>query len=117
VRLLISDTNDASPVFTDAEISAFITLAGSNVRLAAAEALDTLASNEVMVSKVIKTQDLQTDGAKVAAELRARATTLREQAANYDATGAVFAFDIADYRPEVNWCWPDHELSESTWCP
>jgi len=111
VRLLISDTDESAPVFTDAEITAFLALAGSSVRLAAAEALDTIASNEVMVSKVIRTQDLQTDGSKVSAELRARATTLREQAASYDNTGAVFAFDVADYRPEANW-WPDHELAE-----
>jgi hypothetical protein len=117
VRLLISDTDPSNLTFADTDIDAFLTLAGQNVRLAAAEALDTMASNEVMVSKVIRTQDLQTDGAKVAAELRARAATLREQAGNYDASGNLFAFDIADYRPEANYGWPDHEASESTWCP
>jgi hypothetical protein len=116
VRLLISDTDTTSPIFADNEIGAFLALSGSNVRLAAAEALDTIASNEVMVSKVIKTQDLQTDGAKVSTELRARAATLREQAANYNDDGTTFAFDIADYRPETNWGWPGHELAESESC-
>lgn len=99
VRLLISDTTEADPVFSDAEVTAFLALEASNVRRAAAQALDTIASNEVMVSKVIRTQDLQTDGSKVAAELRARATSLREQAAGYDDTGASFAFDVVDFDP------------------
>jgi hypothetical protein len=52
-----------------------------------------------MVSKVIRTQDLQTDGSKVAAELRARATSLREQAAATDDTGAVFGLEIVNFDP------------------
>lgn len=104
VRLLVSDTNEAGPVFTDAEVSAFLALEASNVRLAAAQALDTIASNEVMVSKVIRTQDLQTDGSKVAAELRARATALREQAANTNPDGSPFVGDIIDFDPR-NWDW------------
>lgn len=77
VRLLISDL-DADPVFTDAEIEAFLALEGP-VKLAAAQALDTMASNEAMVSKKIRTLDLQTDGPAVAASLRASATELRRQ--------------------------------------
>jgi hypothetical protein len=99
VRLLISDTDEADPVFSDAEVTAFLALESSNVRMAAAQALDTIASNEVMVSKVIRTQDLQTDGSKVAAELRARATSLREQAAATDDTGAVFGLEIVNFDP------------------
>lgn len=78
VRLLIPDKDTAAPVFTDAEIAAFLTLDGS-VRLAAALALDVIASDEAMISKVIKTQDLGTNGPAVAAELRARAEMLRAQ--------------------------------------
>lgn len=109
VRLLISDVDDAVPVFTDVEIAGFLTLEGDNTRLAAAQALDTIASNEVMVSKVIRTQDLQTDGAKVAAELRARAKGLRDQAAERDANGDVFGVDIVDYDPTA---WLTAELAE-----
>jgi cytidylate kinase len=99
VRLLISDTSEADPVFSDAEVAAFLAMESANLRMAAAQALDTIASNEVMVSKVIRTQDLQTDGSKVAAELRARATSLREQAAATDDTGAVFGLEIVDFDP------------------
>lgn len=79
VRLLINDTSD-SPVFSDAEIAAFLELEGDNVKLAAAQALDTIADDEALTSKVIRTQDLQTDGAAVAAQLRERAKELRSDA-------------------------------------
>lgn len=51
----------------------------SAVRLAAADLLDQVAVSEVLVSKVIRTQDLSTDGSKVSAELRAHAAALRQQ--------------------------------------
>lgn len=115
VRLLISDTNAAAPVFDDNEITAFLTLEAQNVRMAAAQALDTIASNEVMVSKVIRTQDLQTDGSKVAAELRARATSLREQAAQVDDSGQPWALSVVDFDPALEYL-PADELAEYPWC-
>lgn len=80
VRLLINDVNEAAQVFSDPEIAAFLALEGNNVKLAAAQALDTIADDEALTSKAIRSQDLATDGAKVAAILRARATALREEA-------------------------------------
>lgn len=115
VRLLIPDLDPTTPVFSDDQVNAFYLMEASNVRLAAAQALDTLASNEVMVSKVIRTLDLQTDGSKVSADLRARAASLREQAANYDADGNLFAMDVVDFQPETWWYNPD-ELAEPPWC-
>lgn len=81
VRLLINDTQVADPVFSDDEISAFLALEGSNVKRAAAQAIDTIADDEALTSKVIRTQDLSADGSKVADSLRARANALRVQAA------------------------------------
>lgn len=80
VRLLINDTSDpgAGQVFTDPQIEAFLTLE-VDVKLAAAQALDVIASNETMVQKRISTLDLKTDGPAVAADLRAHAQLLREQ--------------------------------------
>lgn len=77
IRLLISDLS-IPQTFGDAELRQFLTLEGA-VKLAAATALDTLASNEAMVSKKLKTLDLQTDGPAVASSLRAHAALLREQ--------------------------------------
>lgn len=80
VRLLLNDVDEAALVFTDAEIDAFLALEGDNVKRAAAQAIDTNADNEALASKVLRSQDVQTDGAKVADALRKRAAALREQA-------------------------------------
>jgi hypothetical protein len=80
VRLLIPDTDTSRPVFSNAEIDAFLELEGTNVRRAAALALDVIASNETQVLKVIQILDLRTDGAALSKELRARAADLRAQA-------------------------------------
>lgn len=79
VRLLCTDLDEEDPLLTDAQITALLTLTNQDKRLAAAQALDVIARSEVLVSKKIRTQDLQTDGPAVAAELRASATELRRQ--------------------------------------
>lgn len=81
VRLLIADTNPSSQLLTDEQIEAFLALEGG-VKRASAAALESIATSEVLVSKKIRTQDLSTDGPAVAAELRARAQQLRQQAAD-----------------------------------
>lgn len=78
IRLLITDGDETSPLFTDEQIDAFLTVEG-NVKRAAALALEVIARSEVLVSKRISTQDLSVDGPAVAAELRASAAALREQ--------------------------------------
>lgn len=78
VRLLINDVDSSNKVFENEEITSFLVMVNNAVFLAAALALDTIADNEVLASKVIKTQDLATDGAKAADSIRARARTLRE---------------------------------------
>lgn len=80
VRLLINDTGE-SPVFSNDEIQAFLDIEGGVVKLAAARALDTIADDEALTSKAIRSQDLATDGAKVAAILREHAKQLRAEAA------------------------------------
>ncbi|WP_224279130.1 hypothetical protein [Nocardioides lacusdianchii] len=93
VRLLINDTATTDPVFTDDEITTFLALEDGNVKRAAAQALDTIADDEALTSKAIRTQDLATDGAKVADSLRKRAASLRSQAdkADDDADDGFFA--------------------------
>lgn len=92
VRLLISDTDETEPILDDSHIDGFLKLNGDNVRRAAADALDAIASSEALVSKAIRTQDLQTDGAKVADALRKHADRLRAQADDDEDDG--FVFDI-----------------------
>ena len=79
VRLLIPDNDSDNQVFEDYEIESFIDLEAS-LKESAALALETIASNEAMVSKKFSNQDLSTDGPAVAASLLARAKGLREQA-------------------------------------
>lgn len=77
IRLLIADQD--AEMFGDHQLQMFLDRENGPLR-AAAQALDTIASNEVLLSKKISSQDLSTDGPAVAAELRARAAALRKQA-------------------------------------
>lgn len=99
VRLLATDLDEAEPLFEDDQITAFLDMEGDVVKRAAALALETIAVSEVLVSKVIRTQDLQTDGARVAAELRARAKALRDQAGTTVDDDDAFGFDFVDFDP------------------
>jgi predicted homoserine dehydrogenase-like protein len=83
VRLLISDVDDASPVFTDDEIAAFLTIHG-DVMLAAALALETVAANETLLLKYIRSRGLELDGTAVGRELRQQARQWRDTAGTAD---------------------------------
>lgn len=104
VRLLAADVDEEDPLFTDAQIAAFLTLEGDDPRLAAAQALDSIATSEVLVSKKIKTQDLQTDGPAVSADLRARAMELRRQADTGYGDGDA-GFDVVDLMADYQFGW------------
>jgi len=102
VRLLLSDV--ASPwVFTDDEINALLLLEGGSVKRAAAQAIDTNATNLVLASRVLRTQDLQTDGAKVADAMRAHAKALRDQADREDEDDADFVVVSLDPAGRCGW--------------
>lgn len=80
VRLLIPDRNPTDYLFSDAEITAFLGIELGNVRLAAALALETAASDAALVDKVVRyADDTQIDGAKAADMLLKRAAALRTQ--------------------------------------
>jgi hypothetical protein len=84
VRLLLNDVDEPTAVFDDDEIDAFLALEGDNVKRAAAQAIDTNADDQALASKVLRTQDVTTDGAKLADSLRKRAAALRAQADEED---------------------------------
>ena len=105
VRLLIQDDNETYEFFTDAKIDAFITMAGNmegdSVFNASALALESWSSNQVLILKVVTLLDVEVDGAKVAAEMRARAATLRKDAINNSSDAG---FEIAEmYLGEFSW--------------
>ena len=96
IRLLIGDVDTVTAdnqLFSDAEIDAFLSFENSIVRLAAAQALETMASTEAMVLKVITRGDIATNGAAVSTALLARADKLRSQ---YEAGSG-------DYSGMVDW--------------
>lgn len=82
VRLLAIDTDATYAAFADAEIQAFLDLCDGSVRLAAAMALDQIASNQVLRMKKITMLDLQTDGPAMGRELRENAKALRNAEMN-----------------------------------
>lgn len=96
VRLLISDVGEPW-VFTDAEINALLTIERGSVKRAAAQAIDSQATNEALASKVLKDHQIETDGAKLADAMRKHAAALRDQAAFDEANDDDgFAFEIVD---------------------
>lgn len=95
VRLLIPDKDEGHVIFQDEEIQVFLDMNDTSPRRAAAEALETIASDQAMVLKVISLLDLRTDGVSLAKELRERASRLRELAAQADAEDEAL-FDWAE---------------------
>lgn len=81
-------------MFSDEELSAFLSFEG-DLRRGIAQALEVIATDQALVLKVMRVQNIQTDGAKLAAELRARAKGLREQAAQEEANEGLL-FGIAE---------------------
>lgn len=106
VRLLINDIvtdGDAATetqVFTDAEITRFLTLEGQDTYRAAAMALSTIAGNETLRMKYIRSRGLELDGPAVGRELRMQARDLRDQAAERDDEGT---FMIASNVDGYDW--------------
>lgn len=96
VRLLITDIDEDNLVFGDHHIDAYLDLNDGNVHRAAADALDAMATTEVLLSKKIRTQDISTDGPAVAADLRKLAASLRAKADAADAVEEPF-FEIVPF--------------------
>lgn len=106
-RLMIADTDSLNPIFSDAEINAFFTIATpicflpisagqpsqfvgvtTSPRFAAATALEALASNASRLASALKVLDITIDTKTAAADLRATAKAMRD-AENF---GGAFAF-------------------------
>lgn len=101
--MLISDvavTDATRLIYSDEELTAFLAM-NVGVKRAAAAALDAVASNELQVSKVIKTQDLTTNAEATAAGLRKQAQALRDQA-DRDSDDAA-PLSIVDFDPYVGY--------------
>lgn len=95
VRFRIRDKNPSNYLFDDEEIAEALVMEGT-VKQACALCLETIATNEALIQKVMKTLNLSTDGAKLADSLMKQAKELRDQAAieGADSTGL---FDWAEH--------------------
>ena len=83
MRVLIPDNEqifDGDYLFSDNDLNAYLEVANNSVLRAASYAVLAIATSEAMISKVIKTQDLSTNGAAVADALRLTAKQLADRA-------------------------------------
>lgn len=112
VRVLIPDLrkledlrdlrNEPRYLFTDDEILAFLAVNSGNVKRAAADACDAIGMDKALQLLVLKTDDKQTDGAKLLDAIVKRAKTLREQAKEDDESSLSFDVIMPSYEP-VDW--------------
>jgi hypothetical protein len=123
VRLLVPDValdENNAYLFSDDQITSLLLLFNDNVKRAAAQAKDILATDTAMLLKVVRTDDLSVDGAKLATELRLQAKALRDQADDEDAQGVSDAFEIIypnqDCYPEAVPMWGRHRVEIGSCC-
>ena len=112
VRVLIPDLrkledlrdlrNEPRYLFADDEILAFLAVNNGNVKRAAADACDAIGMDKALQLLVLKTDDKQTDGAKLLDAIVKRAKTLREQAKEDDDSNLSFDVIMPSYEP-VDW--------------
>jgi uncharacterized protein involved in copper resistance len=102
VRLFARESVQTTSIFEDEEIDTFLTIEG-HVLLGAALALETIASNEVLLQKKIEVAGIKTDGPAVAAALRTSAIALRLR---YEAV-------TAGTTDDPDWDWAEMGLTES----
>ena len=96
MRVLIPDMDPDNPIFGDGELAVFLSLADQKVRLATALALETVATDETLVYKIVTTDDMSVNGVTGAVQvLLARAKTLRADQDKVDAAAdSQYAFGL-----------------------
>lgn len=96
-----NDDGTAQYIFADTHLEGlYVISVGEGVAKiyrAAASALRALAVSEGLIQKVIRTEDLQTDGAKLASALLAGAKMLEDQATNADDDLEIM--QVVDFQP------------------
>lgn len=107
IRMRIFDEDPANVIFSDEKIaSVYATLERSNIKRTAAFLLETIATQQALILKVIKNLNLQTDGAKLADSLVKQAKDLRAQADEEDDEIA----DVFDWAEQVFDVFNEREL-------
>lgn len=112
VRVLIPDLrkledlrdlrNEPRYLFADEEIEALLAVNSGNVKLAAADACDAIGMDKALQLLVLKTDDKQTDGAKLLSAIVGRAKQLRAQAREDEVNNLCFDVVQPTFEP-VDW--------------
>nr|DAK19059.1 MAG TPA: hypothetical protein [Caudoviricetes sp.] len=112
VRVLIPDLrkledlrdlrNEPRYLFADEEIEALLAVNSGNVKLAAADACDAIGMDKALQLLVLKTDDKQTDGAKLLSAIVGRAKQLRVQAREDEENNLCFDIVQPTFEP-VDW--------------
>lgn len=89
-------------LFTDEEIGALLAVNGGNVKLAAADACDAIGMDKSLQLLVLKTDDKQTDGAKLLSAIVGRARQLRASAREDEINDLCFDVVHPTFEP-VDW--------------
>lgn len=116
VRTLIPDTEaifgagEDEYLFADDQIENLLEIAGGSVLRAAGLAMIAVGNSEALISKVIKTQDLATDGSKLQDKWRESGEALLRRAAREDEGKALDYFEIIDF--QEGWLAERPELTE-----
>jgi len=119
VRTLIPDTEAVfgdsgdETLFTNDEINNFLVAGGNSVLRAAGLACLAIGTSEALISKKIRTQDLQTDGPAVADAMVKKSALLFARADAEEAKADEGYFDIVDYGE--GWGPYPPELTEWNW--
>lgn len=105
VRAIIPDIDESDPILSDAQLNSYLATTGGSVLRSAALALRAIANEVNLILKVVRTDDLGTNGPAVAAELRQQANKLDEQADKADATDSMDFYEVVpfDYTLEDSW--------------
>lgn len=103
IRVLIPDTElvfgagENEALFSDGDITDFFSAGGNSVLRAAGLACLAIGTSEALISKKIRTQDLQTDGPAVAEAMRKKAELLFKRADDEQAVVDATYFDIINF--------------------
>ena len=97
VRRRIRDINVDRALFTDEDIVEMLSDERDSWKRCSALCLETIASNEALILKVVEQLGLKTDGAKLADSFLKQAKVLRDQADEEDAFNDEGLFDWAEH--------------------
>lgn len=95
VRTLLSDTDQTEPIFTDEQLTFFLSQKNNNLQRATALAYRVIAGNQALTLKVIKLLQLSTDGQRTAQALLDTAAVF-DASADFDEGASGDLFDWAE---------------------